>query len=135
MRWHDIATCAMCTAKWPMVRLFTRRFGVYIRQIFDPVRSPKSGTHPSLRKMTQDFNVAKWMLLGIVMRFIITCVWRRSGDLIIADCEEHENQSASGIHIKQFKHEEVAQEGSFTLFDLPQHPRGEMLAKEKPRAR
>ena len=52
--WHDFASCAMCTAKWPMVRLFTRRFGVYIRRFFGHLRSSKSGTHPSLRKMTQD---------------------------------------------------------------------------------
>ena len=61
-----------------------------------------------------------------------------SGDLLITDCEDFENLSDSDIHVKQFKHQEVAQErklsfpsadGSLKLFDLPQLPRGEMPAR------
>ena len=33
------------------------------------------------------------------------------GELLIADCEELEDLSASDFHIKMFKHQEVAQEG------------------------
>ena len=62
---------------------------------------------------------------------------RWSSDLLIEDCEDLQNLSASDIHFLRFKHQEVAQEGklllpcadgSLKLFGLSQRPRGEMPA-------
>ena len=61
-----------------------------------------------------------------------------SGDLLIADCEDFENLSASEVRVKRLKHQEVAQEGhlssscadgSLNLFDLSQPSRGELSAR------
>ena len=60
-----------------------------------------------------------------------------SCDFLLADCEEPENLSASGIHVKRFKHQRVTQEEKLLfpctdeclkLFDLDQPPGGEMPA-------
>ena len=62
------------------------------------------------------------------------CRRRWSGDLRIADCEDLDNLSASGVHAKRFKHQDVVQEGTLLffcadgpliLFDLPQLPRAQ----------
>ena len=75
------------------------------------------------------------------MGYVIRAGGGWSGELLIADCEDLGNLSASDIHVQQSKHQEVAQEGkllfpcadgSVKLFDLPQPPRAEMPATGNP---
>ena len=72
------------------------------------------------------------------MEYILRAVGGWSGDVLVADCEDLKNRPTSVIHVKRFKHEEVAQErklllpcadGSLKLFDLPRHQRGGMPVK------
>ena len=51
------------------------------------------------------------MLPGIFMQHVLRAGGGWSGDLPIADCEDFESLSASAIHAKRFKRQEVAQEG------------------------
>ena len=81
------------------------------------------------------------MLPRLLVGYVIRAGRGWSGDLLIADCEALANLSASDIHVQQFKHQEVAQEGkllfpcadgSVKLFDLPHSPRAEMPVRENP---
>ena len=67
------------------------------------------------------------------MRYVLRAAGGWSGDLLIADCEDLETLSASDIHVRRLKHQEVSQEGTLSfpcaggalkLFDLPGPHRG-----------
>ena len=104
-----------------------RKYIVYNSKDLWSRSEPKSATNPSLRKTRQGFiSLAKRCFL-VFMEYILRAVGGRSGDVLVADCEDLEN-----------RHEEVAQErklllpfadGSLKLFDLPRHQRGGMPVK------
>ena len=75
------------------------------------------------------------------MLSIIIIGRRLSDDFLIADCRDLEKLSVSDIHVKRFKHQELAQEGklllshtdgSLKIFDLPPSPRGKMSVRGNP---
>ena len=89
--WENI----LCLNRWP----------------FGPVRSHKVSYNPSpsndeVRLHQSDGKDAFLNLHGIR----VTCGW--SGELLTADSTDLENLSASHIHVKRFKHQEVAQKES-----------------------
>ena len=63
------------------------------------------------------------------MGYVVRANGGWSGDLLIANCGDVENLSASEIHVRRCKHQEVSQEGdlsflcadgrTFKLFHLP----------------
>ena len=77
-------------------------------------------------------HVGNRMLPGIFMGHVFRAEGGWSGDLPVSDREDLENLTASDIHVKRFKRQEVAQEGKLLwpgaegspkLFDLPQPTR------------
>ena len=104
--------------------------------IFDPVRSQRQ-LHAHLQEgRGKAAPFGKKMLLGIFMRHV-SCAGRGwSGDLLIADCEDPENLSASDTgkpHKKESCCVHVLMDLS-KLFGLPELPRGELPARRTSRA-
>ena len=131
VRRNFVATGGTRTTKWPMERQHTRMYVVYSVTDVWTRSEQTSAANPSLQKdesRPHPFG-KKQILHGILMGL---CLVRRggwSGDLVIADCEDLENLSASEIvRSERFKHQDVAQErtlsfpcadGSLRLFNPP----------------
>ena len=66
---------------------------------------PLSQLRTHLLKRRVDLN----MLPGVFMGYVLREGGGWSGDLLLADCEDVDNLSASEIHVQRFKHQEVSQ--------------------------
>ena len=121
VRWNFIATCATCTTRWPMARQRIRNMCV----TFDGPSIPfGAAASPSFRKNRQGCMESSWD-----MYYLQGGRRGLSGDLLIADCEDLENLSASNIHVKRFK--QIPNTSVFLNHHAAKCPPGETLSKMK----
>ena len=123
MRWNLIDTSRTCTTKCPMTRHRMSMILSTLRCNFDPFRRQSQlQAHIFERRGQLASSLKKTMLFGIFMRYAVRAGRGWSADLLVAECEDLEHLSAFDIHVKGFKHQEVAQEGQllFPYADISQ---------------
>ena len=107
-----------------------KRFAVEFNALLIPFEANASCKPISSKDEAKLHQFGNKMLPRLLMGYVIRAGGGWSGELLIADCEDLENLSASDIHVQQSKQQEA--DGSLKLFDLPQPPRAEIRARENP---
>ena len=116
-----------------------KMFGVTFEVLLIPF-----GFNVSYKPMSLGIEAVLTNASGNLHGMCIRCGRGWSGDLLIAECEDLDNLSASNIHVRRFKHQELAQEGTLSLpsadgshklFDLLRLHRGEKANCTKRRAK
>ena len=114
-KWLSLRFVGLCDG---MVLLLAERalqdgpmniFGEQIDGLLTPLGSKVRYQPISSKDEARLHNFGKKVLPRILMGYALRAGGGRSGDLLIADCEDHENLSASDVHVTRFRHQEVAQ--------------------------